>query len=324
MVDFTLLGTGATMPVPERGVTAAVLRCAGRGILFDCGEGTQTALRRFGVSPMRIDLIALTHYHGDHIFGLPGLLQTMSCQDRSEPLYLAGPEGLEEAAAPLLQLADICDYPIRLLTLPKDGLPLSQLNAAWPAGARCAAVPTVHRVPSQGYLFTLDRPPRFLPERARELDIPVQLWKQIAAAPLEPVLWEGTPLIRRGAPVFGRDVLGPARKGLRVIFSGDTSPCPALEEAARGADLLVHDATYGEDGQADEALLSGHSTFRQAAEIAAQAGAKRLWLTHFSQRMIRPEDALPFAKAVFPAAVCGTDGLSAALAFEGSSEKTRV
>lgn len=316
MIDVTLLGSAATMPTPERGVSAAVLRCGGRCILFDCGEGTQTALRREKYSPLKIDLIALSHYHGDHIFGLPGLLQTMSCLRRTEPLYITGPEGLEEALAPVLRLAAVEDYEIRLFPLPRDGICMRSLCPSWPLGARCAAVPTQHRVPSQGYLFSLDRPPKFDPETAKALGIPVRCWKKIAAQPEEPVEWDDRVLYHEGKPVLGSMLMGEARKGLKLLFSGDTQPCPALEQAAAGVDLLIFDATYGEDSQEDQALLYGHSTFHQAAELANRAKVKRLWLTHFSQMMRRPEDWLSKAQAVFPSALCGYDGLSLTLRFE--------
>ena len=309
------------MPTPERGLSAAVLRCGGRCILFDCGEGTQTALRREKFSPLKIDLIALSHYHGDHIFGLPGLLQTMSCLRRTEPLYITGPEGLEEALAPVLRLAAVEDYEIRLFPLSRDGIRMRSLCPSWPLGARCAAVPTQHRVPSQGYLFSLDRPPQFLPERARALGIPVHCWKRIAARPEEPVEWDGRVLYHEGKPVLGSMLMGKARKGLKLLFSGDTQPCPALEQAAAGVDLLIFDATYGEDSQEDQALLYGHSTFRQAAELANRAKVKRLWMTHFSQMMLRPEDWLSKAQAVFPSALCGYDGLSLTLRFEDEPDK---
>lgn len=317
MIDVTLLGSGATMPTPERGVSAAVLRCAGRCILFDCGEGTQAALRREKFSPVKIDLIALSHYHGDHIFGLPGLLQTMSCLRRTEPLTITGPEGLEDALAPVLRLAAVEDYEIRLLPVPQSGdFAMKSLCPVWPEGAHCAAFPTLHRVPSQGYVFSLARPPKFDPEKAKALGIPVRCWKKIIAHPTGAVEWEGSTFYQDGEPVLGTMLMGEPRRGLRVVFSGDTQPCPSLEQASAEADLLICDATYGDDSQEDQALLYGHSTFRQAAELAARAKAMRLWLTHFSQMMRRPEDELPNALAFYPGALCGYDGLSITLRFE--------
>lgn len=317
MIDVTLLGSGATMPTPERGVSAAVLRCSGRCILFDCGEGTQAALRREKFSPVKIDLIALSHYHGDHIFGLPGLLQTMSCLRRTEPLIITGPEGLEEALSPVLRLAAVEDYEIRLLSVPRPGgFVMKNLCPAWPEGARCDAFPTIHRVPSQGYVFSLDRPPKFDPVKAEALGVPLHCRKQIIAHPAEPIEWDGMTLYQDGEPVLGSMLLGEPRRGLRLVFSGDTQVCPSLEQAAADADLLICDATYGDDSHEDQALLYGHSTFRQSAELAARAGVKRLWLTHFSQMMRRPEDDLHRAKASFPEAQCGYDGLSVSLRFE--------
>lgn len=306
MITVTLLGTAALAPLPDRALSAAALRCGGRVILFDCGEGTQTAARRQGVNLMRLDLIALTHYHGDHIFGLPGLLQTLCSQERTAPLAITGPAGLEEALAPILRLAGHLPYALRLLTLPEEGLPLAALAEGWPEEARLAAFPTAHRVPSQGYRFTLARSGRFLPERARALGVPVTDWGR---------LQRGESVALGGALIRPAQVLGAPRRGLSVVFSGDTAPCEALTRAAAGADLLLCDATYAEDGQAALAREYGHMTFAQAAETAAKAGVKALWLTHYSQRIEEPEAFLPSAAARFPNTVCGYDGLSATLRF---------
>jgi len=318
MIDVTLLGTGATMPTPDRGVSAAILRCAGRSILFDCGEGTQVALRREKISPIKIDLIALTHYHGDHVFGLPGLLQTMNCLKRTEPLYITGPAGLNDAMAPILKLVVQTDFEVRLMEISSpSGLAMKTINSGWPGGAWLQAFETEHRVPSQGYSFMLSRASKFLPEKAKELGVPVPMWKQIIAAdPITPIRINGEILRIDGKVVRGYNLMGEARKGLHVVISGDTQPCKHLRGYASGADLLIHDATYGEDDQADEAELWGHSTFRQAAELARDAGVRQLWLTHFSQSMKSPSDYLPNAQSVFPNTVCGYDGLSTTLQFD--------
>lgn len=306
MTDICLLGSGATLPTPERGLSAAILRCEGRAILFDCGEGTQVALRREHFSPVRIDLIALSHYHGDHIFGLPGLLQTMSCMERQSPLYITGPQGLIDAMEPILHLAGVQCYDIVLLE--DEDISLAKLHRAWPAGARLTALPALHRVCAQGYKFALPRPPRFDPEKAKAMDVPVEHWKKLIAEP-------DSFVILNGSKIFGRELMGQPRRGISVIFSGDTMPCAAIKEAARDADLLIHDATYGDDSDEGQALTYGHSTFRQAAELAAEAGARRLWLTHFSQMLHCPEELLGNAWA-FPGAVCGRDGLCISLGFE--------
>ena len=304
MIDFTLIGTAATMPLPDRALSSAVLRCAGRTILFDCGEGTQTAARKAHISLMKTDLIALTHYHGDHIFGLPGLMQSMNCLGRTEPLYITGPEGIEDELAPILSLAGDLQYKVRLIT---GNVQLSALNALWPVGATLTAFPTEHRVISCGYAFTLARPPKFLSEKAKEFGIPVNCWRSL----------QNGESVQIGGKVYTPDmVMGNARKGLSIVFSGDTAPCEALLNAAKNADLLVCDATYAEDEQADLAVLYGHSTFSQAARLAKAANVRRLWLTHYSQMINSPEDYLNTVQAIFPDAECGYDGKAIKLVFE--------
>ena len=309
MIDITLLGTAALVPIPGRALTAATLTCHGRTILFDCGEGTQTTARRAGVSLMKADVIALTHYHGDHIFGLPGLMQTMNVLGREQPLTIVGPEGLEEAMEPILRLAGPTGYPIRLATLPPGGLALGELARGWPDGARLAAFETVHRVPSQGYCFALDRAGRFQPQRARALGVPVELWGR---------LQRGVPVEVNGTRILPEQVLDPPRRGLKFVFSGDTARCDALVSAAAGADLLICEATYSEDEQTALAAEHGHMTFAQAAETAARAGVRRLWLTHFSQMIESPADRLANASSIFGQAVCGEDGMSVTLSFDQS------
>ena len=304
MIDFTLIGTAATMPLPERALSAGVLRCGGRTILFDCGEGTQAAARKARVSLMKTDLIALTHYHGDHIFGLPGLLQSMNCLGRTDTLYITGPVGLEDELAPVLKLAGELQYEVRLIS---GKVLMAELNTAWPKGAELIPFPTKHRTSSCGYVFSLPRPPRFLPEKAKALGIPVKLWGKL----------QGGEAVSTGdASVTPDMVTGGERKGIRLVFSGDTAPGESLEEAAKGADLLICDATYGEDTQAELAEIYGHSTFSQAALLAAKADVRRLWLTHYSQMLASPEDYLPDAQVHFPSAECGFDGKAIRLTFE--------
>ena len=306
MIDVVLLGTAALMPLPERALTAAVWTVKGRSLLVDCGEGTQTALRRFGVSPLRVDIIALTHYHGDHIFGLPGLLQTMGVQDRTAPLYIAGPGDVEAALAPVLQLAEKQPFEIRFLHLPEAGISPAELLPGWPTEVRLQAFPTCHRVISQGYILTLARGRKFLPERARALGVPAQLFS---------LLQRGEPVRLGDCEVSPDEVLGPARRGLKVVMSGDTAACPELEAAARGADLLISEATYAEDEQAEMAREYGHMNFLQAAALARRAEVRRLWLTHYSQMVEAPEAHLDRVRAICPIAECGYDGLRTTLRF---------
>ncbi len=310
MIDITLLGTSALVPLPDRALTAAVLTCNGRSILFDCGEGTQTAARKAGVSLMKADMIALTHYHGDHIFGLPGLLQTMCCLGRTETLYLTGPAGLQDELAPILKLTGWTCYEIVLTELPPEGLSMETLANGWPTEAKLTAFATEHRVPSQGYCFTLGRAGKFLPQKAKELGVPVNQWS---------FLQKGQAVRMGGSLIHPEQVLGKPRKGLKFVITGDTSVCAGLISGAEEADLLISEATYGENEQAELAVSHGHMNFAQAASVAAQARVKRLWLTHYSQMIEDPQAYLPNAAAIFPEAVCGADGMRITMRFENES-----
>lgn len=309
MLTITLLGTAATMPLPDRALTAAVAECGGHSLLFDCGEGTQTAARRAGVNLMKLDAICLTHYHGDHIFGLPGLLQTLGCQGREKPLTVFGPEeGMTPVWAALSALAGPLPYPVRAVPLGTEPVRLETLVPGWPAGATLTPFRTKHRVSSRGYRLDLPRAGRFDPERAKALGIPVRQWG---------VLQRGEPVSLPGGEIVEPEqVLGAPRRGLRFVFSGDTAPCTALEQAAQKADLLLCDATYPEDSYREQAGKYGHSTFPQDVELARRAGVRRLWLTHYSPIITDPEAALSAATAIFPAAECGFDGKQLILRYD--------
>lgn len=310
MVDISLLGTAGAVPLPDRALTACVITVNGRSILIDCGEGTQTAARRADVNLMRTDVIALTHYHGDHIFGIPGLLQSFDLGERTAPLYIVGPVrpglSIEQELGPVLALTGRLSYELRLIAMPEDGLKLHKLAREWPELARLDVFRTEHRVNSLGYTFSLGRAGKFNAASASKLGVPKILWR---------VLQGGASVNIDGNEVLPSDVMGPPRRGLKVVFSGDTMYCDSLVDAARDADLLICEATYGGNDQEAIAADYGHMTFAQAGLTAARAGAKRLWLTHFSQRITDPAEFLPNAAEVFPAAECGFDGKRLTLEF---------
>lgn len=307
MVDVTLIGTGALQPLPGRALASAVITCGGRVLLLDCGEGTQAAARRAGVSLMKIDAIALTHYHGDHTFGLPGLWQSMAMAGRTEPVYLFGPAGLGEAMKPFGMLCPRLPFELRLVMPAPEGIALGSLIPGWPETAVLTPFPTRHRVPSQGYRFDLRRAGRFLPERARALGVPVEKWK---------VLQRGEPVTVGERTVMPEQVMSAPRRGISVVYTGDTSPCESAALAAEDADILIGEATYGEAAQEAQALEHGHMTFVQAAQLAHRAGAHELWLTHYSPMVEEPEAYLAGAQAVFPRTVCGQDGMRRTLRFQ--------
>lgn len=306
MIEITLLGTAALFPIPARALTSVFLSCAGHSILFDCGEGTQTAARRASVSLMKTDIIALTHYHGDHILGLPGIFQTLTIMDRTETLYVTGPPGLQDFLEPILKLTGKTSYEIKSLEIKSGSLKLAELVKGWEFEARLSTFKTEHRVPSQGYCFTLERAGKFFPEKAKNLGVPINQWK---------ILQKGQSVQVGERIILPAEVLGEPRKGLKFVFSGDTTPCETLQEAAANADLFICEGTYGKNEDAQMANEYGHMNFAQAAEIAKRANVAELWLTHYSQRILEPEKFLPNAKAIFENTICGRDGMSKILRF---------
>jgi len=310
MLTVTLLGTAATRPMPDRALSSAVFSVHGRHILLDCGEGTQTALHRHGISPMKLTLIALTHYHGDHILGLPGLLQTLDTMGRQDALYLTGPEaGHDAILSAVLTLADELSYPVHFLPVPQEGLSLHALDTRWPVGTTLKAFPTVHRISSLGYRLDVPRTRKLDTAKTTALDVPKPLWR---------MLQQGQTVTADGRTIHPDDVCYPSRPGLSAVYTGDTAPCETIIHAAQEADLLIMDATYPDDTHADKATLYGHSTFTQTAALAADAGVKRLWLTHYSAMITAPQEHLPAAQAIFPHSECGMDGMALTLTFRSS------
>ena len=305
MINITLLGTSGLLPTPDRALTAALLECGGKHILFDCGEGTQTAARKASKSALNTDLIALTHYHGDHIFGLPGLMQTMFSMGRTKPLFITGPAGLKENMQPILQLAGELSFRPVLIQI-NGKVRIRDIIGDFPEDTYLTPFPTDHRVVSCGYSFVLERQRKFMPDKAKELSVPVDKWK---------LLQHGESVICGDMTVTPDMVLGEKRKGLKFIFTGDTSPCSSLTDAAEGADLMICEGTYGDDAFLQLASERGHMTFSQAAQCARDSHVKELWLAHYSQRISDPEECLHFASDIFPNTVCGYDGMKKTLVF---------
>ncbi len=294
MMQLTLLGTGGTQPLPDRALASLAVTVQGHTLLLDCGEGTQVSLRKYGVSSYRIDAVLLTHYHGDHILGLPGLLQTLASLNRTAPLTIYGPPGQESIAAAIMALAGPLPYPV-----------------AWKiaegtykeAGLTVTPFPLKHRVPCCGYRLYLPRAGRFDAARAKAAGIPLEYWRVLQA----------------GQSIGGfapGDVLGPPRRGLTVVYATDTRPCPAVLEAARGADLLCMDSTYADDTDLPKAKLYGHATCRETGALAAEAKVRRLWLTHYSAAVTDPAPGLAAARTQYPEAAAGYDGLQLELEFD--------
>jgi len=302
MLSLTFLGTGAACPTADRNVTAHALHREGEQLLFDCGEGTQRQMMRYGVGFSFRDVF-FTHYHSDHILGLPGLIRTMGLLDRTEPVTCYGPRGAERVLGDLLKVGvERNKFPIQIVEIqPGDRFDRG--------GYDLQVFPTDHRPGSIGFaLVEHTRLGRFDPARARALGIPEgPLWGQIH---------RGQAVTLPDGRTLGPDELvGAPRPGRTVVLTGDTRPCDAVREVSRGADLLVHDATFGEDEQ-ERARETGHSTAREAAQVARDAAVHRLALTHISARYSRDApELLAEAQECFPAAIVARDGMTLEVRF---------
>ena len=310
MLDICLLGTGGMMPLPYRWLTALMVRFEGRQLLIDCGEGTQIAARKCGISFKPIDVICFTHYHADHISGLPGLLLSMGNAERTEPLLCVGPKGLSRVVGALRSIAPELPFPIEYHELTERE---EEIVAG---GMHIHAFRVNHNVTCYGYSVQIPRAGRFQVEQAKALGLPVQLWN-----PLQ----KGQEVEYNGQIYTPDMVMGEARKGLKVTYCTDTRPVPVIAREAAGADLFICEGMYGEADKYEKAVEHKHMTMREAAELAREAGPKEMWLTHYSPSMNHPEDHIAEAKAIFPRTKLGRDGKKKTLRFEetdGGENKT--
>ena len=301
MLDVSLLGTGGMMPLPGRWLTALMTRYNGKGLLIDCGEGTQIALKEAGWSCHDIDVICFTHYHGDHISGLPGLLLSMGNAERKEPVTLIGPKGLERVVMALRVIAPELPFELKFIEITEPEFHL-ELN-----GYLIDAFRVNHNVVCYGYTLSIKRGGRFFAEKAQELQIPLKFWNR---------LQKGEVITEEGVTYTPDMVLGPERKGIKLTYCTDTRPTASLVKNAENADLLICEGMYGEAEKQARASEYKHMTFTEAARTAKDAKVAELWLTHYSPSLVRPKDALPEARRIFTNAKCGKDGMTVTLEFD--------
>ena len=298
MLKTTLLGTSGMMPMKDRWLSSCLISAEGHSILMDAGEGTQISMRRLGERFKPIDVICITHFHADHISGLPGILLSVSNDGRTEPLVILGPKGLSRIVSSLCVITPGLTFDIICREYTEGGLTETIGNIT------IKAFPVRHGMPCLGYTLTLSRKREFDKEKALLNNVPMKLWS---------TLHKGISAEWEGVTYEPEMVLGRERRGLKVTYCTDTRPVPAISENAAGSDLFICEGMYGDSSKLDRAKESYHMMFSEAAALAKKAGVGRLWLTHYSPSLTEPEKYLSAASDIFPATECGFDGKSAEL-----------
>lgn len=301
MLDVCLLGCGGMMPLPRRWLTALLTRYNGSSLLIDCGEGTQVAMKEKGLSFKPIDVICFTHYHGDHISGLPGLLLTMGNADRREPLIMIGPKGLERVVNALRVIAP--ELPFEIIFKEINGAEqVFDIN-----GYHITAFKVNHNVLCYGYTLEILRKGKFSAENAKAQEIPLKYWN-----PLQ----KGQTIEADGRIYTPDMVLGPDRKGIKLTYTTDTRPTESILKNAKDSDLFICEGMYGEADKEAKAKENKHMTFKEAAVLAKDSGVREMWLTHYSPSLVKPDEYMDDVRAIFVQAYPGKDGKSVELNFE--------
>ncbi len=289
------------MPLPGRWLTALYTRLNGSGLLIDCGEGTQIALKEAGWSCYAIDTICITHFHGDHISGLPGILLSMGNAERVEPVTLIGPKGLKKVVDSLRIIAPELPFELEYIELDKPEMTIER------KGFIIEAFRVMHNVVCYGYTLKVPRAGRFHPELAAENNVPQKAWSR---------LQKGENVELDGVTYTPQMVLGPERKGIKLTYCTDTRPTKRIPEFAKDADLFICEGMYGEKDKAVKAREHKHMTFYEAASLAKEANVKEMWLTHYSPSLVRPDLFLKETRKVFPNTQLGKDGKTTLLEFD--------
>ena len=300
MLDVALLGTGGMMPLPGRFLTSLMIRLNGSMLVVDCGEGTQITMKELGWGFKNIDVICITHYHADHISGLPGLLLTIGNSARTEPLTIVGPKGLSRVYEGLRIICPELPFKVKLVELNGgDSIKLGEFEIS--------TCKLNHKITCIGYSFNVKRIGKFNVEKAEALNLPKQLWSVIQKQ--GQVEYEGK--------LYTSDmVLGDERKGIKLTYATDSRPVDELPEFARNSDLFICEGMYGENEKLDKAKEYKHMLFSEAAALAKRAGVKELWLTHFSPAMPFPENYIKNATDIFKNTHLGKDRKTVTLLFD--------
>lgn len=293
MLEVCLLGTGGMMPLPYRWLTSLMTRYNGSNLLIDCGEGTQIAIKDKGWGYKQIDTICFTHFHADHISGLPGLLLTMGNTDRTEPLTIIGPKGVERVVNSLRVIAPEIPFPIEFIELEE------RCQTIETRGYIITAYRVNHNVTCYAYTIEIKRAGKFSADNARALNIPLMYWNRLQKGET----------IQDGDVTYIPDmVLGPERKGIKVSYATDTRPIDAIAEHSKGADLFICEGMYGEKEKEEKARAYKHMTMYEAARLANKAEVGQMWLTHYSPSLTYPENYMDAVRKIFKNSIAAKDG----------------
>ena len=309
MLDICLLGTGGMMPLPYRRLTSLMTRFNGSSLLIDCGEGTQVAIRERGWSFHDIDVICITHFHGDHISGLPGLLLSMGNAERTEPVTIIGPKGLERTVNALRIIAPELPFEVRFIELNDQVCEYSLF------GYRITAFKVNHRVTCYGYTINIDRAGKFDPVKAEKNNVPMKAWSR---------LQKGQTVEIDGVTYTKDMILGPERKGIKVTYCTDTRPVKIISEMAAGSDIFICEGMYGVDDKDNKAVEHKHMTFNEAALLAKAADPApcEMWLTHYSPSMVNPMEYIDNIRKIFPKSIAAKDLRTVTLNFKDETENS--
>ncbi|WP_206457928.1 ribonuclease Z [Anaerovorax sp. IOR16] len=306
MIDVYLPGTGGMIPQKNRWLSCCWIEHQGQAILIDCGEGTQIALKECGCKISRLNMLLITHFHADHIAGLPGLLLTLGNNGKTTPLIIVGPVGLKKVFDALTVIAPVIPYPIETIEIRNDEIEKLKMGEM-----EISYVSLKHSIDCYGYSITLRRKPRFNPEKAHKLCIPEQYFKRLHAGNIVQ--------LDDGRVVTPKMVLDGERDPIKVCYCTDTRPIDAMIEFAKGADLLICEGMYGKMCMQNKLEEKGHMLFSESARVAEKACVKELWLTHYSPALIKPQDYSDSVKKIFKNSVVAYDGIHLTLP---NNEKT--
>ena len=303
MIDLTLLGCGCNVPMPNRFLSSLFINYKGSKILIDCGEGTQVAMKKYNCGFKNIDLILITHLHGDHIIGLIGLLQTMGNSGKTDDLTIVGPIGIIDAMKAIKVLVEYLPYKVNIIENPKQTFSLEHDILK---DIDISTINLDHSTECIGYSLYFKRKPKFDREKAILNQVPQNLWKK---------LQENSSAIYKDKTYYADMVLGENRRGIKLSFITDTRPTFEIPEFIYESDLFICEGMYGDDLDISKAVKNKHMTFRESASLANAGNVDKLLLTHFSPSIENPKDFIQNATNLFEDTIIGEDGLTLKLSY---------